>query len=227
MRTAELRTATVAEIVARHPAAAPVFQAHRIDFCCRGERTVAEALAGREGARADEVLAELEGAIHAPAAAAEPAPADLSVAALVARIIDRHHAYLRRALPSLLPLVSKVARVHGEHDRDLAALDAEVRLLAAALEPHLEEEERELFPLLMARGSDRARVQAALARMRSDHLAVGGALARIRDLAHGYEAPPWACASYRLALAELEDLEMDLLRHVHLENHVLGPKAAA
>ena len=29
------------------------------------------------------------------------------------------------------------------------------------------------------------------------------------------------------ALAELEDLESDLHRHVHLENHVLGPRAAA
>jgi regulator of cell morphogenesis and NO signaling len=227
MSVPDLRTRTVAEIVARHPASARVLQAHRIDFCCRGERTVAEALAGRAGAREDEVLAEIEGAIHAPAAQAEPAPVDLSVPALVARIIDRHHAYLRRALPSLLPLVSKVARVHGDHDPALAALDAEVRLLAGALEPHLDEEERDLFPLLMARGADRARVRAALARMRSDHLAVGEALGRIRDLAHGFEAPPWACASYRLALAELEDLETDLLRHVHLENHVLGPKAAA
>jgi len=57
-----------------------------------------------------------------------------------------------------------------------------------------------------------------------DHLAVGGMLARLRTLANGFTTPEWGCNSYRVLMAELEALEGDVLRHVHLENHVLMPR---
>jgi regulator of cell morphogenesis and NO signaling len=221
-----LRNETVAAIVARFPASARVFQAHRIDFCCRGEVTIAEAVAGRDE-RADEILAEVEGAIRAPVAAADTPSLDLPVPALVARIIDRHHGYLRRALPSLAPLVDRIAEVHGGRDPGLGALQREFAELRARLERHLDEEEHALFPLLMSRAPDRARATDEIARMRAEHDEVGAAIARVRDLAHAYEPPEWACRTYRLAMAELEDLETDLLRHVHLENHVLAARFLA
>lgn len=45
--TPELRESHVAEIVARQPETAEVFQASRIDFCCRGPVTVERACADR------------------------------------------------------------------------------------------------------------------------------------------------------------------------------------
>ena len=36
--------------------------------------------------------------------------------------------------------------------------------------------------------------------------------------------PEWGCSSYRVLMSELEALEGDVLRHVHLENHVLMPR---
>jgi regulator of cell morphogenesis and NO signaling len=216
-----LRNETVASIVARFPATARVFQSHRIDFCCRGDVTVEQALAGREpGPR--ELLAEVEGAIRAPAAAADPSALDLPVAALVARIIDRHHGYLRRALPAAGPLVERIAEVHGDKDPGLHALHGEFVALRAALERHADDEEHGLFPLLMSREPDRAVAAAELARMRAEHEEIGRRIQAIREHAHDYASPEWACRTYRLAMAELEDLETDLLRHVHLENHVLA-----
>jgi len=53
---------------------------------------------------------------------------------------------------------------------------------------------------------------------------VGRALDRIRDLTDDFATPDWGCTSYRLAMAELDDLTTDVLRHVHLENHVLMPR---
>lgn len=49
----------------------------------------------------------------------------------------------------------------------------------------------------------------------------------MRDAAEDYLIPDWACTSYRTLFAELERLEGDVLRHVHLENHVLMPRFAA
>ena len=37
----------------------------------------------------------------------------------------------------------------------------------------------------------------------------------------GFTLPDSACTSYRTLFAELVDLEADILRHVHVENHVL------
>jgi regulator of cell morphogenesis and NO signaling len=37
--------------------------------------------------------------------------------------------------------------------------------------------------------------------------------------------PADACTTYRLSFAALEAFELDLHRHVHLENNILFPKA--
>jgi regulator of cell morphogenesis and NO signaling len=221
------RNETLAAIVSRHPASARVFQAHRLDFCCHGDVTLEEALRGRPE-RAEAILAEVEEAIRSlDREVATEDVAALSVPALVSRIIERHHAYLRRQLPSIRPLLQKVARVHGEHNPKLAAVAAAFDALKEAIGPHLDEEEEVLFPLLMTRGADAARAAELLGRMHADHLEVGKLIGHLREQTDDYATPEWGCRSYRLVMSELEDLETDLLRHVHLENHVLMPRFTA
>jgi regulator of cell morphogenesis and NO signaling len=219
------RSATVAQIVTEHFVAARVFQKHQIDFCCHGDVTVPEACHGRS-IDPDALFAELEATVPEEGAAAGEDPRELSTSALVARIVDRHHGYLRRQLPYLGPLVSKVATVHGARNPKLAELEASFRELADALEPHLDREEEVLFPALMVRLPDREVIRRELEDMHADHLAVGALLARIRSAADGFATPEWACNTYRVVAHELDALESDVLRHVHLENHVLMPRFA-
>ncbi len=61
--TPELRESHVAEIVARHPETAEVFQASRIDFCYRGAATVDRACSDR-GLDPKQLLAALTRAIE-------------------------------------------------------------------------------------------------------------------------------------------------------------------
>jgi regulator of cell morphogenesis and NO signaling len=56
---------------------------------------------------------------------------------------------------------------------------------------------------------------------------VGDLLGTIRKLTAGFTIPEWGCNTYRVLMAELEALEADILRHVHLETHVLAPRFAA
>lgn len=219
------RTATVAQLVVDHPVAARVFQRHGIDYCCRGGVPV-PAAAADHGLDPEALYAELEAALSAGAGDAQDDPRALSTAALVARIVDRHHGYLRRALPYLSPLVAKVARVHGPKDTRLAALKDRFDALAAALVPHLEQEEQVLFPALLARTPDREVIGRELASMHEDHLTVGALLGELRSLSDGFAAPEWGCTSYRVMVTELEALEADILAHVHQENHVLMPRFA-
>jgi regulator of cell morphogenesis and NO signaling len=217
------RNATVADIVTQHAVTARVFQKHRIDFCCGGDVTVPEACQGRS-VQPDQLFAELEALVTDRPAHEAHDPRAVPTPELIASIVERHHGYLRQALPYLAPLASKVARVHGEHNPKLAPLHAVFVELREALEPHLDEEERVLFPALTAPATDPAVVQAELERMKAEHLAVGSLLARMRSLADDFTTPAWGCNSYRVLMAELEALEGDVLRHVHLENHVLMPR---
>ncbi len=217
------RTASVAQIVTSHAVAARVFQKHGIDYCCHGDVSVPSACAERQ-LDPEALFAELDALVPTGADAADADPRTLSTAALIARIIDRHHEYLRRALPYVAPIAAKVAKVHGGHDPRLVEVHAAFTALADALGPHLDEEEAVLFPALMARRPDAALVQREVERMMVDHLAVGDLLARIRTLSDDFTTPEWGCNTYRVLMAELNALEADILRHVHLENHVLVPR---
>jgi regulator of cell morphogenesis and NO signaling len=221
--------ATVARIVLDHSECAVVFQKNRIDYCCRGAMSLENACAER-GLDVAALKGELERAIAERAGTANASDVDargMSTAGLIGHIVAKHHEYLRKALPFLLPLSAKVARVHGDHDPRLAELDRIVRALEAALTPHLDEEEQSLFPQLMSRAPDAAQVAKELGTMHADHLAVGDLLEQMRETTADFATPEWACNSYRTLFAELERLEGDVLRHVHLENHVLMPRFAS
>ncbi len=221
------RSASVAQIVARHSETAAVFQRHRIDFCCRGDVTVAQACAGRKE-DPEALFGELEQAIRERAGEGPEEPlSTLSTPALLARIVDRHHGYLRRALPRVAPLLGKVTAVHGEHNPKLAALREAFEDLTEMLEPHLDFEEEVLFPKLVRSGGPPASASVDLEEMAKEHLGVGTKLAQLRSLADDFTTPPWGCSSYRALMAELQELEADVLQHVHLENHVLVPRFAA
>lgn len=220
------RHQSVANVVLDHSECAEVFQRHRIDFCCRGQLSV-EAAAQARGLDVDSLVADLTRAIAGRDGAPAEDPRTLSTPWLVAHIVATHHAYLRRALPFITTLAAKVARVHGDHNPALRELDQAVAELAAALIPHLDEEEEVLFPAMMARHADARALAPGLEAMTDDHHAVARLLERIRKAADDFTLPDWACTSYRTLFAELQKLEADTFTHVHLENHVLQPRFSA
>jgi regulator of cell morphogenesis and NO signaling len=220
------RSATVARIVTEHAVTARVFQRYGIDYCCHGNVTVPQAC-GDGRLDPDALFGQLEAAIASSDDRPDDNPRALSTAALIARIVDRHHGYLRRALPYIEPIMAKVAKVHGPREASLLQLHDTFRALATSLGPHLDEEEAVLFPALMARTPDAPAVKRELEEMHEDHLAVGDLLARLRTLTSGYQTPEWGCGTYRVLMSELDALEADILRHVHLENHVLAPRFGA
>ncbi len=218
------RQATVAQLVLDHPVTAQVFKSHKIDFCCRGDVT-ADVAAKQKGLDPAAVIAELDEAISSRAAAGtSESLGELETPALTKLIVDRHHAYLRKTLPFLRGLSAKVRRVHGDKNPKLEGVDEALKELDERLIPHLDEEETALFPYLVAGAPDRDRAQAELDSMHEEHLAVGKLLETIRAEADEFEPPSWACASYHTLMRELEAMEGDIFRHVHLETHVLMPR---
>jgi regulator of cell morphogenesis and NO signaling len=146
---------------------------------------------------------------------------------LVAHILEHHHAYARRALPYIVPLLSRVAGFHGKRNGKLNALCDVGNELAEALEAHLEEEEQDLFPALLGLPL-RAMALPSLSPRPCGHRGeVLRLLAEIRSLADGYAAPEWASLAYRVLMEELEALDEDVAEYMHLENFVLVPRLAS
>lgn len=217
---------TVGELVAERPGRSRIFQQFNIDFCCQGGRTVREACE-RKGISVQTLLDCLEEE-KTESQESSMNPAHLPPHELVDYIVNNHHEFLRRELPRLHTMAERVAQVHGGHTPSLKEVFDVVVELEKELGSHLLKEEQILFPVIaaMSRGEDVSmRVEEPIACMLQEHDEAGAALARLRELTCGYEPPADACNTYRALFDGLRDLETDLHRHIHLENHVLFPAA--
>jgi regulator of cell morphogenesis and NO signaling len=218
--TAVDATRTLGDLVAERPARAAVLERLGLDYCCHGDRPLAHA-ARAAGLDPEELAEVLDCGPEDPVCGG----AGLGGTALADHIVDVHHAYLRAELPALETLAGKVYGVHGDRHPELAEVVGAIDALRREIEPHLDEEERRLFPAL--RGEAAPDVADVMSRLERDHRGVAGLLTALRHAARDYAAPDDGCASYRLLYARLRDLEADVHLHVHEENNVLFREAVA
>lgn len=208
---------SLAELALALPAASRIFRTHRLDFCCDGSRSLQQACAER-GLDVASVLHQLNAAPRT----AGLNTSDLALAELIDYVLAQFHEAHRAELPDLIALATKVERVHaGTPDAPLG-LAAHLQEMARALEEHMQKEEAVLFPAIL-RGAGPGLTR-PIAVMEAEHDEHGRSLERLRELAHDFVAPAHACTSWRALYLRAEQLEADLMAHVHLENHVLFPR---
>jgi regulator of cell morphogenesis and NO signaling len=224
---------TIREIVADDYRAAAVFQRHGLDFCCGGNRPVADACQ-EAGIDAAAVMSELE-QLTAPATD-QPRVTSWPLDFLADFIVSNHHAYVRSAIETIGVHARKVASVHGENHPETVEIARRFEEIAAEMTSHMAKEERILFPyirsLALAERNGEAPPPAPfgtianpIRMMEAEHQSAGDTMAAIRRLSRGYQPPEDACTTYKVTYKELEAFEADLHRHVHLENNVLFPRA--
>jgi regulator of cell morphogenesis and NO signaling len=208
------------QLVTESPAAAEIFVRYGLDFCCRGQRSLAFACE-EAGLEPERLLGEIAKASVAPKEeeswSARPVPE------LIDHILERYHEPLRRELPKLIALAERVEAVHADKPSRPAGLTAHLRKVEAAVESHLAKEERILFPLIRAGRGDTAYMPIKV--MMEEHEDHGDSLRRTRALTANLVAPEEACASWRELYRGLARLEAELWKHIHLENYVLFPRA--
>jgi len=214
---------TVGEIAAERPDSVRIFEKYDIDYCCGGGISLAAACAGR-GIAPQRLIEELDAAV-APHAGAAPDWQTASLTDLIDHILTKHHAWLKTELPRLSRLQQKVTVAHGAaHADSLVPLGETFEALRQELEAHMMKEEMVLFPMIRAGiGS----VANPIRVMEHEHDSAGRALERMRAVTGDYALPADACNSYRALFAGLQELEADLHQHIHLENNILFPRAAA
>jgi regulator of cell morphogenesis and NO signaling len=211
-------TDTLASLARTIPAASRVFHRHRLDFCCGGNRSLADVCATQSFA-AQDLIAEIEA--EKPQAASDVRWDLESPAALVEHILDTYHAPLRPEVERLLQMARKVERVHAEKATCPRGLAAHLAGMQVAIDEHLEKEEKILFPMILSGQFGFAAMPIQV--MVLEHDDHGAALRKTRVLTKDLLAPAEACTTWQALYVGLEQLERDLMDHIHLENHVLFP----
>jgi regulator of cell morphogenesis and NO signaling len=217
---------TLGALVTTRPELATGFDRLGLDYCCGGQRTLAEAVAAA-GLDLDDVIDVLEADSDGTSAGGW---AHLGLAELVDHLEATHHAYLDEALPRLSQLAAKVDDVHGERHPELAEVRRLVGALCADMEPHLRKEEQVLFPMIRQLAAATTpptfhcgSLANPISVMLREHDDVGDLLAALRSAAGDFAVPDDGCASYRSLYAGLAELEADTHLHVHKENNLLFP----
>lgn len=222
-------TSLVRDIVNELPKSSDLFKSYRIDFCCGGNRPVAEAAAERN-VNMETLMAELAEVYKNSV----NEPIDLEVwtntdsQTLINHIIDKYHRPLEEELSMLSPYVTKVARVHGDSHPELIRMHDLFYELKKELLEHTAKEEATVFPMLLklaeAEGAEREEMMKEIQELEKEHDHAGAILKELRDITSDFVPPIDACGTYRLVYKRLEMLEGETFMHVHLENNILFPR---
>ncbi len=224
-----LLEATVGELVVQRPPRAEVFERYSIDYCCSGQRTLAEAC-GAASVATETILQELE---QSDAKCEPESPTWNTLTELAEHIVASHHGFLREQLPRISELIAKVVAAHGSAQPKLGQVQQAFAALRAELEPHMLKEEQVLFPAIRQMEATGGAVKFPFGTvnnpihcMMKEHSAAGDGLSTLRELTGNFQPPAGACPTYHAMLDGLQRLEADTHQHIHLENNILFPKAA-
>ena len=202
--------------------ATSVFHQYKLDFCCGGKQSLADALA-KKGLDATPVLVALQQLQHQDAEL--PEWRSQPVKALIEHILERFHQRHRRQLPELIRLARRVEHVHANDLNCPTGLTQHLEEMYQELESHMMKEEQILFPML----AGGIYPSGPISVMEEEHLQHGDALEMLDKLTNNITLPQDACNTWTALYLGLKELKEDLMQHILLENEILfvQPKAIA
>lgn len=232
----DLQTSTIKEIVTNDYRTAAVFEKHSLDFCCGGGKTIEQACR-EKSVNPAMVLEELRTTLADPTGNKNRFN-EMELDELIDYIVNTHHTYVLKALPAIHTHTRKVAAVHGERHPEVIRIADRFAAVAGELQLHMMKEERILFPyiksLVRSKQAKTAMprpqfgsVENPIRMMEAEHQSAGNEMYEIRALSSSYSLPEDACTTFKVSFFELQQFELDLHNHVHLENNILFPKAVA
>ena len=230
-----LTSLTLAQIVNSNHKAANIFEKYRLDFCCKGKRSLEQACAEQE-IPVTVVMAELENIFNSNDNTKTISFEEMTMTQLCDYIVQTHHSFVKNEMPQLFAYLQKVSSKHGERHHELYKIFQLFAAVKEEMEGHMKKEEHILFPRIkeLQKLADLEAVnlqlnitylQSPITIMEQEHDHAGNLLNEIRMLSNDYTAPQDACTTYALSFASLRAFELDLHQHVHLENNILFPKA--
>ncbi len=230
----DMQTSTIKQIVTNDFRTAAIFEKYSLDFCCGGGKTIEEACK-EKAVNPGVVFDDLKSSLTSSPGQGDQFQA-MRLDELIDHIVTTHHEYVRTAIPAIYTHTQKVASVHGANHPEVTAIAERFATVAEELRKHMIKEEQVLFPyiknLVRAKmsGTKMAQppfgsAQNPIRMMEAEHQSAGNEMYEIRSLSASYTPPPDACTTFKVSYLELQQFELDLHNHVHLENNILFPKA--
>ena len=219
----EMIELSLGQLARRIPGATRLFDAHRLDFCCGGNKTL-RAAAAAAGVDTAPIVEELRLLAERADTGCERDWQDAPATELVEHILARYHAVHREQLPELIRLARKVEQVHGDRADCPHGLAEHLSAMAQELESHMRKEEDVLFPMIVRGQGPRA--GAPINVMRMEHDDHGVALRAMEAMTNDITAPAGACTTWRALYTGLRTFRADLMAHIHTENNILFERFA-
>ena len=224
----------VKEIALSYPGARQILEDAGVDYCCGGGESLHEACLHAE-VPAEEILKRLR-ENKAQAGPDERVWISSPLRDLTGHIRERHHRYVREAIPRLRALLARVRGKHGVRHGEIEEIEKLFGDVGREMIAHMQKEEQILFPYIEAleRSADGhgsveppffQTVRNPVRAMMKEHDAVGDLIKQIHKASDGYNTPADGCTSYQALYQDLRQFEADLHQHVHLENNILFPRA--
>lgn len=212
-----LLTQSLGNIATSVAGATAVFHHYKLDFCCGGNLTLAEAIA-KGDIPEYELLSALE-ELQQPTSEFTDWR-DAPTKDLIEHIYINFHQRHREQLPELIRLARRVEQVHQDDPNCPNGLADHLDNMFQELESHMMKEEQILFPML-ANGIYPA---GPISQMEEEHLEHGDALVTLDSLTNNLTLPRDACNTWTALYTGLKALKEDLMLHILLENQILFAK---
>lgn len=209
------KSLSVGEFAARYPAAIPHFKKNNVDFCCGGDKPLAEELERNNGL--EDLLK-----IVIDETADKGALLDLSKSELVDFIIADFHEKHKRDFPDMIALAQKVENAHRDHAACPTGLAEFLKEMEQDLRSHMNKEETVLFPMIKT--NPEARPVMPIKVMMAEHEEHKLTIQELEKVAGGFRPPEGACFTWQALCQALDNFVDELKEHIHIENNILFPK---
>lgn len=221
----------IRDFVAADFRTAAVFSKHKIDFCCKGDRSISE-VCEQKNIDLDAIVYDLNKILNSQSEQSidyRSWPSDL----LADYIEKKHHRYVVEKTPVLRQFLTKLCKVHGARNPELFKVNELFVASTDELLRHMKDEEEIVFPyvreMMEAKNTGAPKpptekfftVENPIEQMLHEHEAEGDRFREIAEITNDYTPPEGACNTYRVAYQMLEEFEKDLHLHIHLENNIL------
>ena len=221
---------TFAEVVRQYPQTIGLFNELHLDYCCGGDHTMEQGVAGKD-VNLEDLLAKLNAAAQkvpakeTGAAASLDAFKELSIPEMLDSLEQTHHVTEREMMGQAEELLNKILIVHYPHHGELLTqLHHLYCALKAELEEHFAKEERLVFPLLRQQPQPDAQTLAYVKKLEEEHSAAGDLIKEIQKLTENFTLPADACITFERTYKTLEALFDDIFIHIFKENSILFPE---
>ena len=226
----------VTDIVTHDYRTAEVFRKYNIDFCCGGKWPL-DTVCLNKNLNTTTVIEELQRIVRQSASNAAIDFDAWDIDFLADYILNVHHSYLKKALPDTKDQLKKFLDGHREKFPHLEGIEVIMNRFMKEIPPHMKKEEEIFFPYIKQiahahkNQESYARLLVRTLRkpleevMQKEHETTGTNLSKLRTLTNNYTPHSNACIIHKILFAKLEELDKDLVQHIHLESNILFPKA--